>query len=618
MASRSVALASTVSLGALALVSAISACGGVRRFPLHDPLWKDDDEQPFLPPPQEYDSPFAWDGANQIIFRPLARFFAVDPAGQAINVNAMDEVADSSWFTNRIGLHEMTVPEVVKGGCSETKLDPNMPDGSWLIDLGKANGANPGFRVNVPHVGKFMMKADPELEPERASGATAIATRMYHDAGYWAPCDTVVYFRPSILKLKPGLKVTDNSGIAKPFDDKALKSVLDSASHRDGLVRMAASSWLPGKTIGPYSYDGRRKDDPNDIIDHEDRRELRGARLLAAWTNHFDAREQNTMNVFLSPKEAEDDARSKGAAPPPPPPDPPKGAKPGSPPAKDGEDGKDAPKKEAKKDPGPGYVRHYIIDIGDAFGSVWFIDGISERLGHAYYLDLPYLAEDFITLGTVTRPWEKARRTGGIFNYFNADDFDPELWRPGYPNPAFGKMTEGDGAWMARILARFTDPMVDELVKVGDYSDPIDVAYLQRTLKVRRDLILKRYLARLSPIGEVHLVANERLCGTDEARYARAAPDTAFRYAARLYSPPSYDPLWTLRTQAGKDGEVCVELAHLPLASDVPDGDPSRYVIVDVADTFAKGPLRAHLYDLGKARGFRLVGIERPGSEGSP
>jgi hypothetical protein len=419
----------------------------------------------------------------------------------------------------------------------------------------------------------------------------------------------VVYFRPEILKLKPGLKVTDNSGIAKPFDDKALKSVLESASHRNGLVRMAASSWLPGKTIGPYSYDGRRKDDPNDIIDHEDRRELRGARLLAAWTNHFDSREENTMNVFISPKEAAEDEKSKTTPP----------AKPKvDDKSKDAADAKEAPKKEPKKDPGPGFVRHYIIDIGDAFGSVWFIDGISERLGYAYYFDIPYLADDFITLGTITRPWEKARRTGGIFNYYSADDFDPELWRPGYPNPAFGKMTEGDGAWMARILARFTDPMVDELVKVGDYSDPIDVSYLQKTLKKRRDLILKRYLAQLSPIGQVHLVANERLCGIDEARYARIAPESAFHYGARLYSPPSYDPLWTLRTLPGDAGEVCVELAHLDIADGVPDGDPSRYVIVDVMDTFAKGPLRAHLYDLGKQRGFRLVGIERPGSEGNP
>ncbi len=39
-----------------------------------------------------------------------------------------------------------------------------------------------------------------------------------------------------------------------------------------------------------------------------------------------------------------------------------------------------------------------------------------------------------------------------------------------------------------------------------------------------------------------------------------------------------------------------------------------RYVVVDLKNGDARGPLRAHLYDLGPARGFRLVGIERPPS----
>ncbi len=130
---------------------------------------------------------------------------------------------------------------------------------------------------------------------------------MYHAVGYYATCDSVVYFRPSLLKLKPGLTVTNNEGTTKPFDQARLDDLLAHASHRDGLVRMVASQWLPGKPLGPYSYSGRRGDDPNDVIPHEDRRELRGARLVAAWLAHFDSREQNTMDVFLptDPQEKE-------------------------------------------------------------------------------------------------------------------------------------------------------------------------------------------------------------------------------------------------------------------------------------------------------------------------
>ena len=451
------------------------SCASPARFPLAEPLRRDPDQNPVAKAPEEYFSPFAWDGANQIVFRPIARFFAVDPAGPAENVNALDEVPDSSWFTSRLGSHSMTAAEVTRGACPEKQLDPTAADGTWVIDKGKDNGANPGFRVNVPGLGKFMLKSDPQAEPDRATGATSVASRVYHAAGYFAPCDTVMYFRKELLKLKPGLTVTNNEGVTSAFDQKRLDKVLEQASHRDGLVRMVASAWLPGKPLGPYKYDGLRGDDPNDIIAHEDRRELRGARLIAAWLGHFDSREQNTMDVFLP--------------------------------------------LDSKRPDGPGYVRHYIIDIGDAFGSQWTDDGISRRLNHSYVLDVPYMAEDFVTLGTIERPWERTRKQGGLFGYFSAKDFDPEFWRGEYPNPAFGRMTESDGAWMARILARFTDDLVQAAVEVGKY-DALHERYLIETLLLRRDLILKRYLSRLSPLANV--TADQKgVCAWDLARQAK-------------------------------------------------------------------------------------------------
>jgi hypothetical protein len=542
----------------IALAAALLSCGEAGRFPLRAPMWRDDDQRPFAPAPEEYVSAFAWDGADQLVFRPVARFFAVDPAGAAIDVNAFDEVPDSSWFTNRIGRAPMTPAEIAHGPCEDgAVLDARMPDGAWVIDKGKANGANPGFRVNVPGVGKFMLKADPDGEPERATGATAIAARFYHAAGYFAPCDSVVYFRPALLSLTPGLTVTDNSGVTRPFDAAALAGVLAHASRRGELVRMGASRWLPGKPLGPFRYEGTRDDDPNDVVPHEDRRELRGARLLAAWLNHFDSREQNTMDVFMP----------AGAA--------------------------------AHAD--AGYVRHYILDLGDCFGSVWAWDEISRRLGFAYYLDVPYLAEDFVTFGVIERPWERARRDAGVFNYFSARDFDPELWRGGYPNPAFARMTEADGAWMARILARFTPEQIAAAVGVGQY-EPAAAQYLTATLIARRDAILRRYLTRLSPLADLR-VEGDRLCGVDLARRAGAIAGDAGGWSAT--SGGRAVPL-----SATADGAFCLELRHAARAGAAPAA-AERYVVIDVSSAEGVGVLRAHLYDLGAARGFRLVGIER-------
>ena len=549
----------------------LCGCASPARFPLREPLLRDPDQVPVVQVPEESYSPFAWDGANQIIFRPISRFFAVDPAGPAVNVNALDEVPDSSWFENRLGKSPLSPADVARGSCAEHELDPGAADGSWLIDKGKDNGANPGFRITVAGLGKFMLKSDPSEEPDRATGATSIATRVYHAVGYYAPCDSVVYFRPSLLKLKPGLTVTNNEGVTKAFDQPRLDDLLAHASHRDGLVRMVASEWLPGKPLGPYSYSGRRDDDPNDVVPHEDRRELRGARLVAAWLAHFDSREQNTMDVFL-------------------PIDP-------------------------KQKKGPGYVRHYIIDLGDCFGSVWTDDGISRRLNHAYILDVPYLTEDFLTLGTIERPWDRAQR-GGMFGYFSARDFDPELWRGEYPNPAFGRMTEGDAAWIARILARFEEGLVRAAVAVGKYEAPSE-RYLAETLIARRMAILRRYLSRLSPIGEVVATA-QGLCGVDLARLTGVVPNEGTSFRARAYRGAEHEPTRSLRLVGEATPRVCVELPHAPLAPNIAADDARRYVIVDLENGYARGQLRAHLYDLGPGIGYRLVGIERPEAADRP
>src|SRR5688572_3638080 len=144
------------------------ACGGAeRRFPLRDPLWLDTDRRPVSIEceerptdeepqhrscaPEPYVSPLVWDGADNSIFRPLARVFAVDPAGPAPNVNAFDEVPDSAWFTNRLGKRKPSTQELLQGACSPDDLldGETAAPGSWVIDQGKPNGASPGFRIKV-------------------------------------------------------------------------------------------------------------------------------------------------------------------------------------------------------------------------------------------------------------------------------------------------------------------------------------------------------------------------------------------------------------------------------------------------------------------------------------
>jgi hypothetical protein len=518
--------------------------------------------------PKEYVSSFAWDAADNSLFRPPADFFAVKRAGVARNINAFDEVPDSAWFTNRMGANVMTEEEVAQGFCKPgPSLDPDGPDGSWLIDHGKDNGANPGFRVKSNDV-KYMMKTD-ESQGERATAATAIASRFYFAAGWWAPCDSVVYFRRSLLKLKPGLTIKANTGPPKVFDEALLTSLLEKTSHRGDRFRATASRWLPGKALGPFTYEGRRSDDPSDVIPHEDRRDLRGARVLSAWLNHFDSREQNTMSTWENP-------------------DP--------------------------KVPSRGSLRHWYIDMGDCFGSEWTVDGFSRRHGYTYILDFRYILEDLFTFGIPKRPWDDdTKKTTGAedFGYFTSKHFDPDGWKGEYPNPAFQNLQEGDGAWAARIIARFTPAHVMAAISAGDLTNPVHTKFLFDTLMSRQKTILRRYFSQLSPVTDVS-IEGDSLCAVDLARKTQTFDSASFRYAAKVVRGAGDGASEQPAIVEQNDGRLCFPLPSRAADEGAPDDDKSRYVVVKLTNGAAPGRLVLHLYDLGPKRGLRLVGIERP------
>ena len=85
-----------------------------RRFYTDDPLWRDDDMRD-IPPVAEYDLSKSYEFVHKTFGE------TVKSHGPALNVNTLDEVPDSSWFTNRLGRRDMTIDEVLRG--------PNQVDG---------------------------------------------------------------------------------------------------------------------------------------------------------------------------------------------------------------------------------------------------------------------------------------------------------------------------------------------------------------------------------------------------------------------------------------------------------------------------------------------------------
>lgn len=567
-------------LGALLTV----ACGSAdRRFPLRAPLWQDADLQPVRAhchdepsekdphhvscAPEPYDGTLYWDGADQMVLRPLTELLGIVQGGEAVNVNSMDEVPDSAWFTNRLGIRPVSRDELRLNACPTDKLlNPGDADGTWIISEGKTSGSTPGFIMRVPGKGKYLVKVEAH-GPERQVAATIVGEAVYYATGFYASCEQALWVRPSIFKVAPGLRARHgNFGDLYDFDQKAVDDLFAQSTMHDGLLRVSASSWIPGYVLQQFRYQGVRGDDPNDVIPHENRRELRAARLLAAWIGNVDCREGNSLDTWIA----------------------------------DGAHG--AP------DSSPGHVVHYQLGTSAALGNVWSQAELSRRFGYSYILDWKDMAIDFVTFGAVTNKYETVEKMPGheIFGYWNVADFDPEHWKNEYPNPAFDRMTERDGAWMARILAHFTPEMVRTLAEMSLFSDRTNTDYLDAVLRGRLDKILERYLTRLSPIADVHVEHADRLCATDLAEWRGLRDATRFAYSARILGGS-----W-LHVERRAGGQFCVPLPRTAPNDDLADDAAERYVRVRIEDGIARGPLVAHLYNLGSARGYVLAGLERP------
>jgi hypothetical protein len=572
-------------LSVLFLLSTLAGAGcaaDVRRFPLADPLWIDPDMNTVPTRPAGYYSGLQADGADQMVLRPLAELFAVNDPGEAINVNALDEVPNSSWFTNRIGYFPRSLEEVARGACGST-IDTAGP---WTVVEAKPNGFNPGFFIKTASGQRYLLKADGIVQPERNTAADVIGSKLFHAAGFDTPCYQIAYFDPSILKVDPEAVAEDEYGEDRPLTQADLDYVLGACTKtKGGLIRAGFSEFVKGKPLGPFRYEGVRRDDPNDVVPHADRRELRGAKVLAAWLGHFDSREQNSLNVWT------------------------------------------------KRD-GREFVQHYYIDFGSSFGSRWPIDALSRRMGYSYYFDPRDILVDLFSLGLVRRPWDYAEINPGseIFGYFESEQLRVTEWKGGYPNPAFERATLRDLSWMARIIARFTPEHLAAAVAQAKFSDPRAERWLIETLLARRQRIFEEVFTKSSPLDEFQLVRRtpgsptQSLCFEDLAVKFGVVDPTKVVYKLRMMGGPALQDRLGWHQFAPDEAHPQRACVVLPVGfkrpselvpADAPDDHPLRYgvlrIYVHQAFTFLPASqLDLHFYDRGRERGFVLVGIERP------
>ncbi len=518
------------------------------KFRSDDPILIDPDSEPFPQPARNRLSQIYDFVENSFMTRPRQ-----DPVLEAENTNTLGEVPDSSWFTNRMGKRVMSLEELVRGPNRSSGPDRSQP---WTVIAAKTEGVTPEFTIRDARGDIYFIKFDPLDHLQLPTSTEVIATKLFYSFGYNVPENYLTYLRRSELKISGGAQITDQEGKERNLVQRDLDRIFLRVYIRDdGTVPAIASKAVPGKSVGPFKYFGSRPDDPNDIFAHENRRELRGLRLLAAWTNHDDSRSINSLDMY------------------------------------EGESG-------------GGHLTHYLIDFGSCFGS-GSIQVQGKRAGNEYIIERQPIVKAAITFGIWDRPWRKFHypKHPGI-GRFEGDSFQPHLWRPEYPNPAFDRMLPGDAFWALRIIGRFTDEMIEGLVETGEFTDSRSADYLTETLIKRRDKILQHYLARMLALDNFRIQAADAASQEitfDDLRPGASVPAAA-TYAYRWFSFHNQEVRLTPMESSGQASTA----RGVPIPR-----SPARFLMVRLSDSTDGIPGHLDLYLRNTGSNPGIVGIER-------
>jgi hypothetical protein len=399
---------------------------------------------------------------------------SIDYGVEALNVNALDEVPDSTWFLNRRRVpgdprpRHFSVDEITRG-ASAPGDEPVPP---LTVVKTKDIGSTPGFVVTDARGVRYLIKLDGKGAIGLATSTELVASRLAWATGWRVPSLVLVDVQPEDIRWQPGLSRDDRFGDPEPYTAAMHQRVLDDAPREAGKIRILASRWLTGKSLGSFAYNGRRLDDPNDHYAHENRRDVRGFGVFTAWINDVDTLQNNTLDFY-----------------------------------------------EGKPD--LGHVVHYQQDVGGAFGT-WAAAIEPGWMGHEGYLDLDRVMTAIGTLGLYPRSWEtegyrrareEAIRRWPALGGFEAAHFDARAWRPATQNPAFDRLTERDRYWAAKQLIAFRADEVRAAVAAGRY-DAETTERLFAVLWERRRRIADAYLRRVAAF-DYFRITNGALCFDD-------------------------------------------------------------------------------------------------------
>ena len=451
--------------------------------------------------------------AYQALFaRRISRPFELPRARRAYGVNSIDEVPDSTWFTNRSAL---TPAQIATGPLTIESPEAHVP---WTILSTQAGGTSNGFIIQDARGIKYLLKFDDVDFPEVETGADVIVNRLLWACGYNVPEDQVVYLRPDQLVIAPDAIEKDafNRNRGK-LDRHGVDARLAKVAHeRDGRIRALTSRWLAGKPLGPPPTEGVRGDDPNDLIPHEHRRDQRGKFPIYAWLDVGDLVPGNFLDMYV-------------------------------------DDPADATRH---------YVKHYQLDFGRSLGVMGTKTFDLER-GYNYRIDIAGVFARLFALGIAQPDWVDRPRVEiqGVPQLFSAGGFEPGDWKPDLPYTPFDEMDRFDALWGAKLVARFTRPQIEAAVDAARFTDPRARDYMVETLVARQRKVAAYWYDRVQPLERFE--AGDGLCFDDLAVAQGYASAPATLYRLTPVDANGHPMAGGIEIAAAADGHTCAPLPQV-------------------------------------------------------
>jgi hypothetical protein len=525
------------------------------RFANAVPVLIVDDRRPVLERPEVSHAALELDFFDRSVAGPIVRGLSLPLGRRARGMNSLDDVPDSAWFTNRIGVRDMTPEEIARGPEEGDGPDQHKP---WTIVSNKPGGTQVGFIIRDARGVKYGIGFDMPEWPELKTGTAVVLNRLLWAFGYNVPDDRVAFVRPEELVVSPDAETKDTHGRKlRRLDRKEVDRLLAQVWHEpDGRIRVFASRWLEGESLGGTDPSGVRDGDPNDRIPHEDRRDLRGMYPLFAWLQHLDLVRGNFLDMLVARPD----------------------------------------------DPSHRYVKHYLLDFSRGLGAGAVIEH-DLRSNYQYLIDG---SEPGWAFGLWPRPWGQywAPKLTGVSPTFAADGFDPGAWKPDIPYMPFTEGDRFDSFWGTKVLAHFTRDQIRAAVQAGQFSDPRTIDYLTDTLIARQRATVAYWYARVNPLDKFATAPNG-LCFQDLAIAAGLAAAAQTKYELASYDREAR-PIGRILVDAAPSGTTCTTAVQVTVGTD-------SYTMVKITTqrpAFA-GSTVVHLARTPETGAWRVIGVWR-------